>query len=875
MAGIFVETRFLVVQTSQESDSYIKWVVLLIEKNGGEAHVIQDNDTLEPKTIQNTDHVITTTYEFHDFAAFEDLLIPITSPEWLEDSVLASQKKNFRLYLPVPLPFMDKVVACIADNLPEGDKEVMYAGVKAFGGLYLDALLRYTTHLIAVDLSNNKSVVASNVKKQEDLEIKIVLPHWIDDCIRSQKRVDETPYLLSDSIVLRTGKPNFPTSTVISDEIPDIENSAHSRLLENKTVYLANDYNLSEHLQDSIHSLIRNCGGTVAEKFDVDEVSIYIGKYRSGADYKQVLSKPLIDVGSLSWLYSIVKRKDYIRPLELNLLHFPVPKGDLPGIANTRISITGYSGDARHYLTKLITAMGGTFTKTLDCKNDYLVTAKHRGEKYNAVKTRWPEIKIVNHLWIEECFAKWKYLDPKDKQYTDVNSSTKLLGLTRVDLSQTKINSRQNLPALDVDDTEREEDDQVNELKEVEENVNSAVEDNSDDKEKEELDIDEEELDIDEEENDIDAGEEGPVDEEKIQPAQVSSPVKVIEEIHQKLPSSDALIVMENATSESTPHRSSRSAKEKATKKLHTSMEELNEYLQVSKSLRKMKSYMEQLERDAAEKRQAARKAEKRCSPDAEETTPKETQSMPQKKKPKSSSPKETHVLAIMTGCEQELVLNRADVVKLGKLGISIVNDYSSTKPIDTIFAPRILRTEKFLKCLSKCSRIVHPRYLSEVLGTIKNSPDCLWEDLEKRVNIKYYLLDKIVPIKEINDDLGVLGSASGLENLLNSPLKGQVFADYSLNLSSNLNGGPNLIASILEEHGLKDSKTVKLTGSTSKKSLALSKNGQCIVVGHKSKDKKAAQRLAEEQILVVEWDWCVKSIFKQEPDSLENYRIR
>lgn len=873
--AIFLDTKFLVVQTSQESDSYIQWIKSLIERNGGVAIIVQDTSKTNDLERKEINHVITSTYEFTDFHDVQDLMIPITSPEWLEDSELACQKKNYRLYSPVPLPFLDKVVVCIADNLPEGDKEVMYAGVRAFGGQYLDALLRYTTHLIAVDLSNNKSVVAANIKKLEDLQIRIVLPHWIDDCIRSQRHVDESPYLLLDPVVLRTGRPNFPPTTTADGEEPPRE-STEAAPLAGKTVYLAKDYNLSEHLQESIYAMISECGASMADTFDPDHVLVYVGKYRNGSEYKEAVESPTVDVASLEWVYFLARRHAYVPPLQSNMLHFPVPRKEVPGFANKRISVTGYSGDARHYLTQLITAMGGIFTKTLDSENDFLVTAVHRGEKYNAVKTRWNNISVVNHLWIEECFSKWGFLDPKSLHYTKVDKNTRPLGLTRVDLKCLE-SKKAELPSpmLDVDDSDslsipeaaNSQAAKPQELVELPENVLSAgpIKETSKSAEPE---------------SDMETSKAGSPDSPEMEtsrspenelpqavepPSEVAEPPSEVAE-----PASDALLVMDPPELATTSSRG-RSAKAKASEKLHTNMEDLNEFLLVSKSSRKMKSYMEQLEKDAQK-----RKAKTTDNGENSETENPQELVLPPPKKKAKKLPKETpHVTAIITGCEQEIVLNRADIVKLGRVGIQVGNELSGAtgQNKNVIVAPRILRTEKFLKGLSRCDSIVHPRYLTEVLSLLKSDPEITWTQIEKQVSIKYYLLDRIVPIKEINDDLGVKGPQSGLEKLLHSENRGKVFSGMTLNLSTNLNGGADLIASILAEHNVERTKTVKLTPSTGKDLLDLDKDRR-IVVGHKSKDRKVASRLSGKDVVFVEWDWCVKSIFKQELENLDEYKL-
>lgn len=830
---VFDGIKFLIVDTHDEV-YLVQWMQKLISTNGG-THITKSPENTKGIIERDSiSHIVSSTSDFAEFGRASELMVPVTRPEWLQESHQANQRRNYRLFAPLPLPFMDKVVLCIADNLPEGDRNVIYTAVRVFGGQYLDALSRYTTHLVAVDLSNNKSVVAANIKKKEGLEIKIVLPHWIDDCLKQQKHVDETPYLLSDPVVLQTGKPNFATD----QEDDDLELSGPCDILKGKTLYLDGDYKLSEHLVDAVSLLVKKCGGTLTTEFEIENIDIYLGKYRQGDEFRQCFNNSNIDVGTFLWLCYIILRKEYILPLKSNLLHFPLPDPIIPEFQNLRISVTGYSGDARYYLSQLIVAMGATFTKTLDSHNDFLVSAKSSGEKYDAVKNKWPKISLVNHIWVEECFAKWKYLNPMSKKYSGVDFGSPYLGKTRL-LKHDLIKwTSDGSEALDVEDSLNEDahnDEDISDHQAVaSDQANGITKESAS---------------------------------ATLSPTPAHSDEKQSIETPSKQDEGDVVEVHEviNVPTQ-VPERAGRSAKKKAEMKLHSDMEDLNEYLSMSKSLRKMKTYMEELDKSVGTP--TKKRVSDDFKSDEQDTPAKRAKTESPKAKKKIEKP--VHMVAIMTGCEQELVLNRAEIVKLSKVGIHVVNDTNSKKHIDTIIAPRVLRTEKFLISLSKASQIVHPSYLADVLKRITNS-ETTWEEISKEFNIKDYYLDKVVPVKQINDELGINGVTSGLTNLLKHE-NGLVFNSLQLNLSTNLNGGATLIAGILEAHGLAKSKQIKLSASTSKSQLLLNEDGRCILIAHKVKDKKIVASLQD--VIAVDWDWCVKSIFHGKLDNYSKYSV-
>lgn len=854
MSALFEESVFLVIDYLEKESLSLSTIQEIITRNGGRYILLAPESSLNAIQNNSISHVITSNYNFSGLKKARDLMLPITSPQWLQDSELSSQRKNYRLYSPQPSPFMDKVVVCIADNLPEGDKDMMYAGVRAFGGQYLDSLSRYTTHLIANDLSNNKSVLAANIKQRENLKIQIVLPHWLDDSFKAQKLVDEKPYRLSDPVTLRTGNPNFEIRGTVADSIFDDEASAslslstsYQDVLHGKRLFLASDHSLSEHFRDSLCELIELYGGIVVTDFELAEIDVYIGKYREGSEYRQCVNAARVEVASLRWLYQVVVRKEFVSPLESNLLNYPLPRTQIPELVGKRVSVTGYSGDARHYLSLLITAMGALFTKTLDAQNSYLVAEKHRGEKYMAVKSRWPDVKIVNHFWVEHCFAQWKFVGPSSTIYQNVEEVTPRLGTTVIDKSLIELSINRRDTMQTVDDSFGEKSDAKSDGRsdgfEVSEGGLRAVQ----------------------AETSKAASPEPTVI--------ASSPLKKDEP-----QTSDAFIVADGSSQPEEPieqkfSRSSRSAKQKASSKLHSDMEDLNKYTSILKSTRKMNTYMRELESsiDKAKKKPVTAGSSIESKKRDSDTSSISKRSPPLKKQKGSELVEQ---VAIMTGCEAELTLNRADVVLLGRLGIKVVNDYSTLRKVHLLVAPRVLRTEKFLKCLSQCIRVIHPSYFAELLSYVKSHPDHSPSECLASTPIDNYLLDTVISVKHINEDLGVCTKESGLTHLLNAPNKGRVFKGLNLNLSHNLNGGPDLITSILKEHGVDEIKKVKLSNHFTRRELIANHDKRSILIAHKDKDKRFVKSLCSEDVTIVEWDWCVKSIFKLRLDEFRDYVI-
>jgi hypothetical protein len=89
-----------------------------------------------------------------------------------------------------------------------------------------------------------------------------------------------------------------------------------------------------------------------------------------------------------------------------------------------RISVSNYGGEARIYLENLIKSAGATFTKTMKADNTHLVTARDNSEKCEAARD-W-NIHMVNHLWIEESYAKCELQTLTVSKYTHFPPRTNL-----------------------------------------------------------------------------------------------------------------------------------------------------------------------------------------------------------------------------------------------------------------------------------------------------------------------------------------------------------------------------------------------------------------------------------------------------------------
>lgn len=250
-----------------------------------------------------------------------------------------------------------------------------------------------------------------------------------EDCFKLGKRIDEGPYLLPDPEILREdaaadipipvnhhleGATMFNPSTIAN--MP----AQPSTVFNGKFVMISSDLNIAPKALQIVQQRIINGGGKLVD--EVEECDWFVCQYRQGAQYVRA-SQLGKEVGNLAWLLHLVSHNEWTSPLQ-RLLHYPVAMTGIPEFKGLRICISNYGGDARIYLENLIRVSGATYTKTMKQDNTHLITARSSSEKYEAAKD-WG-IEIVNHLWMEESYAKVEKQPVTLAKYTHFPARTNL-----------------------------------------------------------------------------------------------------------------------------------------------------------------------------------------------------------------------------------------------------------------------------------------------------------------------------------------------------------------------------------------------------------------------------------------------------------------
>lgn len=254
-----------------------------------------------------------------------------------------------------------------------------------------------------------------------------------DDCFKLGKRIDEGPYLLPDPEILKKGPDeeldipsnnNLIGASSANPEFISLSDGNSARppvtVFQDKKILLGADLKITSRLENALKDIIVYGGGRLVQ--DVDDCDTLICQYRDGEQYVRA-SQSCKEVGNLSWLYFLIVHNDWTSPLR-RLLHYPIPRNGIPGFKDMRITVSNYGGEARIYLENLIKACGAEFTKTMKADNTHLITARNSSEKCKAAP-EWG-ITVVNHLWVEESYAKCEIQPVNVKKYNHFPPRTNL-----------------------------------------------------------------------------------------------------------------------------------------------------------------------------------------------------------------------------------------------------------------------------------------------------------------------------------------------------------------------------------------------------------------------------------------------------------------
>ncbi|KAJ3416308.1 Structural maintenance of chromosomes protein 6 [Chytridiales sp. JEL 0842] len=346
--------------------------------------------------LSATTHIITEELEFPEYEMAVQSGIVVVKPEWVYKGVSNGFVHDAQCYSADPRKFFSGMVVAATEKIPESDCAVIFGGVQAFGGQYRLDLEADVTHLVSLEASGpiyEKALACSN--------IKIVLPHYFDDCLRIKRKIPERVYQFPEPPLLTAD----PFSFVVKSVPLTSSTESETKFLLNQTIYIHPEIITEIGSADckSISLNIAEAGGRVASSYDNESVTCVVLPDRQSDIYVKAERAGKL-VGSLRWLKDTLLTKKLHSP-KLKALHYPQPEALQP-FKDFVVCATNYNGQARESIECMVVHLGGKYTKQMTPENTHVICAKPLSEKYNKA-LEW-DIVVVNHLWLEDTYVNHK-----------------------------------------------------------------------------------------------------------------------------------------------------------------------------------------------------------------------------------------------------------------------------------------------------------------------------------------------------------------------------------------------------------------------------------------------------------------------------------
>lgn len=331
-------------------------------------------------------------------------------PQWVTHSVLDDKLQDIEPYhLPLSSASLFAGHFVHAVNLGESQTAQLYALVEKFGGKAVIAGNgKHVTHLVAANLVDGALAYCNSYPY-----VEVVSPLYFGLCVYLGRTLP-----IPKEYLLRAVAPEFlPNSSPKNSWLRGTKWQVSPSLW----AYLDQDSSpgnpVGTLLLDSLRQLV-SCG---AELIPRSCENFYLK-----ADF--VISNFAVDCGricgNIFWLSALLQRGIFIMPSESPfwqplaegserlhlasqpLTHNQVSLRKVDVLKNMRISISGFASPLRLILQYHLSALGATFTFTLDRLNTHLIA--HCEQSPKAVMARTWGIHIVNFLWLEAVLTEMK-----------------------------------------------------------------------------------------------------------------------------------------------------------------------------------------------------------------------------------------------------------------------------------------------------------------------------------------------------------------------------------------------------------------------------------------------------------------------------------
>ncbi|KAF9105007.1 hypothetical protein BGX27_009850 [Mortierella sp. AM989] len=393
-----------------------------------QSSLTEDEDSTRQNITSKPTHIITNDLDFPDYKHATARGIHIVKPEWVTRSASAGRLQSPEYFSADPVMIFSGIVLTTT-GLPQYDRQLIRGAVEDYGGRFIPTITPEVTHMITLTASGEKY---DYIMEHPELGIKVVLPHWFQLCCNLRRLLPETiyefpdpPMLNPDYTIVRPESTQGYAPQLYSNNLKAVVNfllsprKIHALFLDGYNILFGDDLNILPERRVKIEEKIKEAGGAIINEYSSDKVDIVICRFRTGDLYIQASRDGKI-VASADWLLHVLQTGDLPSP-KASLLHYPIPPECVTGMSSLVITISNYTGNVREYLKRMILAMGASYKPTLSNRTaaeptTHIICGNASGDKYE--KGHEWNVKVVNHLWLEDCFQAWSLQSETKARYT-------------------------------------------------------------------------------------------------------------------------------------------------------------------------------------------------------------------------------------------------------------------------------------------------------------------------------------------------------------------------------------------------------------------------------------------------------------------------
>lgn len=931
--SLFQDLNILIVATNESQVDEFESTKLLLEDNGCNNCIIYEsfnnnvpsdisstdiqrykqwfyNTFYNEKTITDIHFIISLdiNYKFYSICAF-DLLIPVVTPNWVQDSLNCNRLNKTTLYSPNPQHFFKDFEFYVSKCTFNDHEYFFYTNlIVSMGGSYTDILSTDIDFLVSRSFMDPSIVVVQKGELSND--IKFVFPTWLLECYKSGESIPYEEHLLTKATCTDKNHNCMSESWM---KLHETVFDKRSTILTNKNMKLDESLKLDHNVSKFLNDLIEFNGGTVISEGSSQDITQY--ETIVIACEASVVKPQRSMTANIFWLFDTLKLQSYVSP-DSKIIYKPFKDKIFDEHINVlNASFTKYFGYQRTYIKLLVERLGGKATTDFSKRNNFLICQIPRGRKYNTAITLWKgKCTVVNHLWLEDCYLLGEKLDPSLKRY----STLPLIGGLETHINQVAnslfdgnhANNGNDDLLMSVPETMTQTTlpTQLNRNSDSDDILNDPIELPSDNESVNNLNNTQFSIIS---EDDVTSS----VENERIINKSLNTLRNGIDLLSKT--QSDLTDATSNTnssiekTSENTGSLSSTylTANAGPVRNLNKqlSRSETNEHesavIERDDKLINLKNEIKRdKENDDKEKEDTNSKKKRKIelqhkSNDFDDDSFKENNNIDSNEAKakeiietflkKSLRQKEVgpidsilpiyDIRAIQTSCLENLTDIDLSILKL--LGIQLYNEIKDKYKLNAIFAPKLLRTQKFLQSLSftPLKYAMRPDFIENLLKNVRRSKiRSTYQNIEElRENLTSKLIEQY-NIKEITDDMKH-----------KTELGTKIFERANLinvNIFQDINGGTDTISEILKSHGIKkvnilNSKFTKddilMNDCSTDDNSAVPIAPDYLVIATKASEVKKLKQLFTNSkiqdgnnnnnissVHIVTWNWCVNAMF-------------